>query len=494
MKSKIARRLIRYFGISLVLFTFVIGGVFTLLFRDNAMKVSRDALIARAEAMASALSDFSAGGSGMMGMGGTGAYIRFLDEIAMTDVWLVDQNLALISAGPMGGRIAYSDLPADAETVVSRVFEGKTTVSESFSGLFGAPTITVGTPILSGGAVSGALLLHEAVSGTDRAIWQGLAIMGLSLLVALVLSIILSTALAIRFTRPLARMEEASVRLAGGAYGVKTGISQPDEIGRLAGAIDELSDRLKDAEGERARLEKARRAFIASISHELRTPVTVLRGSLEALCDGVIADPDKVEEYHGQMLAETIALQRLVNDLMDLSRLENADFPIEMHAVNLADALDDAARAARGLGAAKNIRVRVRREGTPQITGDYGRIRQMLLIVFDNAVKYAPEGSAVEATLRADRIAITDHGAGIPPDALAHIFDRFYRASNAAGSTGSGLGLAIAGRIAKRHGIEIRVTSTQGEGTSVAFLLPETMNKEERSSQDAGAADAHMPE
>lgn len=477
MKSKIARRLIRYFGISLMLFALVIGGVFTLLFRENAMKVSRDALVERAEAMASALSGLSGNGSGSMGMGGgMGAYIRFLGEIAMTDVWIVDENLDLVSAGHMAS-VTYSDLPQDAETVVARVFQGETTVSESFSGLFGAPTITVGTPISSGGTVTGALLLHAAVSGTDSAMWRGLAIMGVSLSAALILSIVLSAVLAVRFTRPLARMEEAAARLAGGAYGVKTGIAQPDEIGRLAGAIDELSDRLREAAGERARLEQARRDFIASISHELRTPVTVLRGSLEALCDGVITEPDQVEEYHGQMLSETIALQRLVNDLMDLTRLENADFPIERSAVELGDALDDAARTARRLAAPKGIEVRVRRDAPAEMEGDYGRIRQMLLIVLDNAVKYAPEKSTVEATLFKDRIVIADHGPGIPPDELPHIFERFFRASSAAGSPGSGLGLAIAGRIAERHGIEIRVTSAPGEGTAFAFLLPGAADK-----------------
>lgn len=477
MKSKIARRLIRYFGISLMLFALVIGGVFTFLFRENAMKVSRDALVQRAESMASALSNLSGNGSGMMGMGGgTGAYIRFLDEIAMTDVWIVDQNLALISAGHMAD-VSYSDLPRDAESVVARVFTGETTVSESFSGLFGTPTITVGTPIASGGAVTGALLLHAAVSGTDSAMWQGLAIMGVSLSAALVLSVALSAALAIRFTRPLARMEETSARLAGGAYGVKTGISQPDEIGRLAGAIDQLSDRLEEAAGERARLEQARRDFIASISHELRTPVTVLRGSLEALCDGVIAEPAQVEEYHSQMLSETVALQRLVNDLMDLTRLENVDFPIERAEVDLSDALRDAARTARRLAAPKGIEVRVEAAAPVRMTGDYGRLRQMLLIVLDNAVKYAPENSAVDAALEGDRIVVSDRGPGIPAADLPHIFERFYRASNAAKSPGSGLGLAIAGRIAARHGIEIRVMSAEGEGTRFEFLLPKDGEK-----------------
>ena len=158
---------------------------------------------------------------------------------------------------------------------------------------------------------------------------------------------------------------------------------------------------------------------------------------------------------------------------MDLTRLENADFPIERAEVDLGSVLGDAARAARGLAVPKGIEVRVKIAAPARMTGDYGRLRQMLLIVLDNAVKYAPENSAVDATLEADRIVVSDQGPGIPATDLPRIFDRFYRASNAEKSAGSGLGLAIAGRIAARHGIEIRVTSVEGEGTRFEFLLPQ---------------------
>lgn len=467
MKSKIARRLFLYFGTALILFALVMGGTFVALFRESAVQMNRDALRQRAEAMAASLSGFMSGEGGMMGRrGGYGAYLQLLDQIAMTDVWVVDQGLNLITAGMMGRQVVYQDLPVDAEAVVAKVFDGATTFSESFSGLLDAPTLTVGTPILSNDVVIGALLLHAPASGVDQAVRQGLTAMGGGLAAALILSALLAT----RFTRPLNRMEEIAVRLAGGAYGIETGVRQKDEIGRLASAIDQLSEKLRLAEGERERLNQLRQAFIANISHELRTPVTVLRGSLEALCDQVVTEPTQVTEYHNQMLRETVALERLVNDLMDLTRLENADFPLEMQSVSLGDALDDAVRSAKGLARARRIEIRVERGAPVAFTGDYGRLRQMFLIVLDNAVKYSPEDSTVEVFLETDRVRILDRGPGIPPEELPYLFDRFFRASSAKDSAGSGLGLAIARRIAQRHAIEIEVSARPGGGTEFQFL------------------------
>ena len=471
MKSKIARRLLKYFGTALMLFALIIGSVFVILFRESAVQMNRDALRQRAEAMASVLSGYASRQQGVMGSrAGYGAYLKLLDEIAMTDVWVVDREMNLITAGKPGLAYAYQDLPPDAEAVVASVFGGATTFSESFSGLLDAPTITVGTPIASNNSVAGALLLHAPASGVDQAMRQGLTAMGISLAAALFLSAILAALLSMKFTRPLERMEEAAVSLASGAYGTKTGVTQRDEIGKLANAIDQLSEKLQDAEGERDKLNKLRQAFIANISHELRTPVTVLRGSLEALCDRVVEKPEQVEEYHRQMLGETIALERLVNDLMDLTRLENVDFPIEMQTVDLGDALDDAVRSARGIARAKDIDIRVERSAPVVITGDYGRLRQMLLIVLDNAVKYSPKGSVVEARLTPELVSIRDHGPGIPPEDMKHIFDRFYRASAVRDTQGSGLGLAIARRIAERHGVRIVVESRPGQGTEFQFI------------------------
>jgi signal transduction histidine kinase len=265
-------------------------------------------------------------------------------------------------------------------------------------------------------------------------------------------------------------MKASAVLLADGKYESKTGVVQNDEIGELAGAIDVLSDRLLAARAEGERLDQLRRDFIANISHELKTPVTVIRGSLEALADEVVTEPEQIRHYHKRMLAEIVSLQRLIGDLLDLSRLQNTDFKIESEQLNLCDILSDAVRSAVQLARDKQIEI-IQEYDTPSlsVTGDYGRLRQMFMIVLDNAIKFSPEGCSVNVTLEGKTVTISDRGIGIAEEALPHIFDRFYKVKSEDNKSGSGLGLAIARQIAERHGITLSVKSRPNEGTAFSF-------------------------
>ncbi|HPE15803.1 MAG TPA: HAMP domain-containing sensor histidine kinase [Oscillospiraceae bacterium] len=478
MKNKIAFRLWLYFSAALLLFSLIIGAVFIVLFRDQTKKENQDDLKTRAISIAGALSEYmggdtDSGGRGAMGggTGGYGAYLRLIDDIAMADVWVVDEDLNLIMDSRMpGSAYHYTDLPADADEVVTAVFQGETTFSESFSSLLNAPTLTVGTPISVDGTVVGAVLLHASIEGMDEATTRGIGILGVSLLSALLLSVLLSVFLALSFTGPLGRMKRAALLLAGGDYTAKTGVRQSDEIGELAGAIDILSERLQAAKGESEKLDQLRRDFVANISHELKTPVTVIRGSLEALCDDVVTSPAQVKDYYRQMLSESLSLQRLVSDLLDLSKLQNADFRMEMQEQSLCDILRDAARSASRLAQQKQVEIRQMFDTESlAVLGDYDRLRQMFLIVLDNAVKFSPPGAAVELSLTEKTVSIRDHGCGIAEEDLPHIFDRFYKVKSEENKSGSGLGLAIARQIADRHNVAVSVTSRLGEGTEFRF-------------------------
>lgn len=476
MKNKIALKLTLYFSAVLLLFAVIIGAVFITLFRAHTFKNHTSDMDARAVSIAAALSDYMGDlgttGRGMMGgMNGYGAYLRFVDDIAMADVWIVDENLNLITSSPMSGTdYNYSDLPEDADKVVKEVFEGKTTFSKGFSSVINSPTLTVGTPIEVDGKIVGAVLLHSPVEGIDEATMRGIGILAISLLCALILSSVLSVILALVFVKPLNKMKSSALLLASGDYYAKTGVRQNDEIGQLAGAIDSLSQKLQTAKRESDNLDKLRRDFVTNISHELKTPVTVIRGSLEALNDDVVTEPEQVKKYHQEMLSEVIILQRLVNDLLDLSKLQNTDFAIEMQQLNLCDILSDAARSAEHLAKEKHIEI-LQNYDTKLLTvaGDYGRLRQMFLIILDNAIKFSPPGSMVTITLKNGAVTISDKGKGISSEDLPYIFDRFYRARTEDNKLGSGLGLAIAKQIADRHGILVSVKSEMNAGT--AFQL-----------------------
>ena len=266
------------------------------------------------------------------------------------------------------------------------------------------------------------------------------------------------------------KMKNSAILLAGGDYSVKTGVHNKDEFGELASAIDILSDRLDLANRESDNLMKLRRDFVANISHELRTPVTVIRGSLEALRDEVVVDPEQVKNYYGQMLSESIFLQRLVDDLLDLSRLQNTGFKMEMHELSLCDVLNDVVRSARNIALEKHIEIQYEQDSSPcVVAGDYGRIRQMLMIILDNAIKFSSEDSIVSISLKNKEVSIRDYGVGIPPEDLAYIFERFYKTKSEQNKNGTGLGLSIAKQIAERHNIKVSVNSNQLEGTEFRF-------------------------
>lgn len=486
MKNKISIKLIVYFSAALIVFSIIIGNIFMLLFKNNAVEIHKNELKRRALTIADTISELMDGsslnfgpgmgrhGGMMMGMqGGLGLYIRNLDDIAMADAWIVDEELNLLITGSMSHiQYNYTDLPQDADIVVKKVFEGQTTFSEGFSKLLETPALTIGTPITSDGEIIGALLIHSPIQGINDATSEGFRILLISIFMALILSVLLSVALALTFTKPLEKMKNTAALLAGGNYSVKTGIKQNDEIGDLAKTMDILSQRLGKAEEERKRVQKQRQDFITNISHELRTPVTVIRGSLEALSDGVITDSDKINEYYKQILIESKSLERLINDLLELSRLQNVDFKIEMQELNICDVLKDSLRSASNLARQKNINIQYNSDKDVFLTkGDYGRLRQMFLTVIDNAIKFSHESKSIYITLKDNQITIRDEGIGISEKDLPNIFDRYYRVKSDENKTGTGLGLTIAKQIALRHDIELFAESKINEGTSFVFVI-----------------------
>lgn len=469
LNNTIAGKLILYFTVSLLFFSIVIGFAFSFLFAHQTTALHKQELEKKAVSIANTLGEFMNGsssrGMGKQGQIGYGAYMRFLDKIAMTDVWVMDVNNNLVTYGQGSYCMSYNDLPADADEVIQPALAGNIAFGEGFSELLGTRSITVGAPIqTSNGTVAGVVLLHTPIEGIDDAIADGLGLLGISVILALAFASIAAILLAVHFTKPLRYMKDTAILLAEGDYTARTQITQRDEIGELAATLDVLADRLARAAEESAHLSQMRQDFVANISHELRTPVTVIRGSLEALCDGVVTDPSQVESYHHQMLTDSIFLQRLVDDLLDLSRLQNTDFAIEMTDINLVDILQDVTRSMKHIAQKKQVHISLENE-VPEltITGDYGRIRQMLTIVVNNAIKFSYENETVLLKLSSENgkrvLSVIDHGTEISPHELPYIFDRFYKSRNEQNKDGTGLGLAIAKQIAQRHGIEISAQS-----------------------------------
>lgn len=250
--------------------------------------------------------------------------------------------------------------------------------------------------------------------------------------------------------------------------------------------IRTLQEKLAESERRAEDEREISRNFVSAVAHELRTPVTVIRGSLEALCDGIVTEREQVNEYHRQMLAESIYLQRLVTDLLEFSRLQSRSFNIIREPVNIPDVVSDVCRSIRQIVSEKNIELNVSGSGTVYIVnGDYARLRQMLIVLLDNAVKFTGDGGRVSVSQVFENnrlyLRIEDTGCGIRAEELENIFVRFHRSVNTVNRNGTGLGLAIAREIAERHKADISVESVPGEGSTFTVCFREQMTPEELS-------------
>lgn len=514
MKNKIALKLTLYFSAVLVVFALIIGGVFYQFFKEHTVEIKKQEMRVRAEKIADVLSDNMSRMEQRHGAGiANSKFITYLDNVTQEFVWVVDseRNLTVnkermrrahnpkmhhrssffgvgdmpepprFSGPPKTPKEAYNRMPPQVKEKVERCFQGQGFVLEEYNPMLDGIMLTVGQPVYGeNGQIKAVLMLHSPVEGLREAVWEGLRILLVSLLVAAVLGMLLAVLFSWRFTKPLNIMKNIAERLAERDYSARSNISQQDEIGELARTLDELAGRLQLADEESQKLEKLRREFIANISHELRTPVTVIRGSLEALRDGVVTEQEDVQEFHEQMYKESLFLQRLINDLLDLSRLQNTDFPIEKAPLNMVDVIHDAVRSSRQLGAEKRLQITSSvDEDCYMLNGDYGRLRQMLMVFLHNSIKFSPEGGELRLELEGNRLKIIDHGCGIKPEDVPHAFDRFYKARNEHNKSGSGLGLAIAKQIAQRHDMELELTSKVGEGTTITVVLPPKMKQEQ---------------
>ena len=409
--------------------------------------------------------------------------MRMIEDIAMGEVWIVDAKTGNIVQGrnEKGQSFSYLKLPPNAEETVKKAIFGETTTTENFNDYLNENSITVAVPIKNGETIEGVVLLHSPVKYMSSALKSGIYTLVFSILAALILAGISAVWLSISFTKPLNKIRNTTTKLAKGNYEVTTQVNQNDEIGELAKSIDKLALQLDKSSKESERFEKMRQNFIANISHELRTPITVIRGSIEAICDGIIKDPEQLKDYNEQILSDSIHLQRLVNDLIDLTKLQNTDFSIDKSTINLFEIINDAVRSMKNISTKKGVKINFSLENAIEedrylFVGDYQRIRQMIIIVLDNAIKFSNENQEVDILLKKENnkyeLKICDSGRGIDSKNIGKIFNRYHKSNTEENKNGMGLGLAIAKEIAIRHNIEIMVESEPYIKTIFTFLIP----------------------
>jgi signal transduction histidine kinase len=287
----------------------------------------------------------------------------------------------------------------------------------------------------------------------------------LPLAALIVVGLILSARWLWRNTRTIGSLIDTADRVAGGDYSgrVEAGSGQ---LGSLAAAFNEMTDRLR-TDDER------RRELLADVAHELRTPLQVIRGSVEGMLDGLYpADPDRLRP----LLDQTMVMARLLDDLRTLSMAEAGVLELHREPVDPRAVAEDAVRAYRSAAdeAGITLEATIAPDAPTLLEADPVRLAEILANLVANAVRHTPRGGRVGVEVgggdRSALFQVSDTGAGIPADELAFVFDRFVTAAD---TGGTGLGLSIAKRLVEAHGGTIEATAATGGGTTIRFTIPE---------------------
>ncbi len=333
--------------------------------------------------------------------------------------------------------------------------------------------LSMGAPIIVDDKIVGVVLVAWARQITLGGIEEAfLASVRRSLLFVILggclLALALGALMAYQITRPLRELRRAAADIAQGKLESRVKIQGRDEVAELARSFNEMARALQDQE-------EKRRQMLADIAHELRTPLSVMRGHLEALLDGLYP----LDSAHlAPIYNETLLLQRLVEDLRVLSLAEAGKLPLEKAWFDVSELVKEIVELVGAGAHDKGLTLQSYIESPLTIYADRQRIGQVIHNILTNAINFTPSGGTVTIRARktdsAVEISISDTGPGIPPEDLPHIFDRFWRKepSRSRSTGGSGLGLSIAKELVEAHGGTIEVQSAMGKGTTFTVKIP----------------------
>lgn len=282
---------------------------------------------------------------------------------------------------------------------------------------------------------------------------------------------------------PLKKVQLATENIKNGNLDFKLKLSnkkKKDEISELYEDFEEMRKRLKDNAEEKVEADKRDKEFISNISHDLKTPLTSIRGYCEGIMDGVASTPEKMDKYVRTIYTKTNEMDDLINQLTLYSNIERKSVPFDFNEVSAEEFFGDCAKALELELDAQNIRFayddRLREDC--RLVVDEEQIRRVMNNIVSNSVKYA-HVSPLEITMKLEdagseiRVSLADNGVGIAPKDLPHIFDRFYRADSSRNRStgGSGIGLSIVKSIIEEHGGSVEASSEKDKGTVISFLL-----------------------
>ena len=385
------------------------------------------------------------------------------------DVWSGLQTLLEGMAVTSNARFVMADLEgnvlADSLGEQANWTRINTKQSRPFAAFLidGIPVLAYAVPVVETGLDT---IEQNFVNAVNRSLLIAIAAAGL---VALLLTLLLSKSI----TGPIGELTSAARQMEKGDLSQRVNVRTGGELGELAHAFNAMADGLE-------RLEQLRRNMVTDVAHELRTPLSNIRGYLEAMRDGIIAP---THEAITSLYEEAMLLNRLIDDLQELALAEAGQLKLERQPIHIGDVLEKAVNLVDPLARMKGVCVSMDVPADlPVVHADAGRMVQVMRNLLNNAITATPEGGEVHVTARLVdskiEVCVQDTGIGIDPEHMPFIFERFYRPdkSRARKTGGAGLGLAIVKQLVEAHGGEIGIQSEIGKGTTVTFTSPVVVN------------------
>ena len=397
-------------------------------------------------------------------------------QLDSLDIYL---NATLWIINPSGRMILDSSSPLDVENEIMienfdpTITEGSYYTIGNFFQTFEEDMLSVFAPITSDYKVKGYVVIHSSMGNIQN---EANSLLNISYIMLIIL-FLLSLIILIFFTEivyiPLRKITEATEQYASGNMHYEFTVESEDEMGYLAATLSYMASEI-------ARSEDDQKKFVANVSHDFRSPLTSIKGYLEAMIDGTIP-PEMHEKYLTILLNETERLRKLTNSLLTLNNLNTKGIMLNKTDFDINRTIRNVAASFEGTCRAKTIAIELVLTGEEMyVVADVDKIQQVLYNLLDNAIKFSHHNSVIklETSEKHNKVfvSVKDSGIGIPKDDLKLIWDRFYKSDLSRGKDkkGTGLGLSITKEIIRSHGENINVISTEGVGTEFIFSLPKS--------------------
>jgi signal transduction histidine kinase len=401
--------------------------------------------------------------------------LLFLDAAFDTRIWVFNNEGKIIASSSTEEVFIGREISSE---IVQQVLNGHDVIKDLNVEGLSEPMMSVIVPWGAEDHLYGGIVLYSPIEGIEATSRHLRETVLWAMLFAITVTTVMVSYLSWSISRPLRRIEQAANEIALGNYGMRVEEQSADEIGELAKSFNRMAEKLEHVEQERRMHEQKRDELLANVSHELRTPLTAMQGFLEALQDGLVQDEASKRRYYDVMYRETMHLNHMIDDMMDLIKLEKGDIKLNRYQIRVDELVDKVVFLLEGQAEEKGNVIEVKYQpDLPPLWADPYRLEQILNNLISNAIKFTEQGK-ITVTLKADKkkmlISVEDTGIGIPSHDLAKIWDRFFKVNRmrSKGEGGTGLGLAIVKELVELHGGSVSVQSEVGKGSRFTVELP----------------------